>query len=483
MIKSRVIHLRHIPQFQLKKRPEYNFESLAVIAFASLISLSSWRGDFEGGDIAAARKSFLSDSPIDIWGGFSGIFYGNLPNSFVSWGMILLALHMILSASGLILIRDFFLAPNSFYSKSLFLISSYLILNFNSFLTRDSTLFSFLLFGFGLWIKGLQDRGRSVSAIYRYSGLTSIVVGCSFRPWISISVAVLILGLGSQFKAKQSKILTTTLFLAIAISPIAVDALSYIGSDLRKVHPELQVISMDAASFACYSNNRATRSKGVEILNAIGPKKYSHSQVCENYQPNTWQSVAFWKLNSEDAEGLGIDVPPNPGNSVEIPTRMAPKKYKETRDLWATTILKDPKSYFQIKVSQLTQIMFAGDSPGIRLSFLIKESQVLGLLKGAVLAPYDLFESLHLMAPIMIIFAGIIYLAFKSRLIAVGLAFGRLEILYLFLFPLSWSIATAIAFIGDNGRYVYPSTLLFLLLLNGFIRTNLRDEEKENFNN
>jgi hypothetical protein len=211
--------------------------------------------------------------------------------------MILLALHMILSASGLILIRDFFLAPNSFYSKSLFLISSYLILNFNSFLTRDSTLFSFLLFGFGLWIKGLQDRGRSVSAIYRYSGLTSIVVGCSFRPWISISVAVLILGLGSQFKAKQSKILTTTLFLAIAISPIAVDALSYIGSDLRKVHPELQVISMDAASFACYSNNKETRSKGIEILNAIGTKKYSHSQICENYQPNTWQSVAFWKLD------------------------------------------------------------------------------------------------------------------------------------------------------------------------------------------
>jgi len=479
------INLSQSLKFQMKAVSKYNSEILAVIASALLISMSSWRGDFEGGDIAAARKSFLSDSPIDIWGGFSGFFYGNLPNSFVSWGVSLLALHMVLSALGLILIRGVFLAPKTFYSKSLFLMSSYLILNFNSFLTRDSTLLSFLLIGFGLWLKGLQETRIFVSKIYRFSGLTSIAIGCSFRPWISISVAVLILGLRSQFKAKNSKITTVILLSVIAVSPIAIDTLTYIGSDLRKVHPELQVISMDAASFACYSNNKETRSKGIEILNAIGTKKYSHSQICENYQPNTWQSVAFWKLDPKDAKGLGIETYSNANQQdlVEIPTRIALKNYKETRNLWVTTILNDPKSYFQIKISQFTQIMFAGDSPGIRLISLMKESQVLGLLKGIVLVPYDLFESLHFMAPVTIIFTGIIYLVVKSRHLLVGIAFSRLEIFYLFLFPLSWSIATAIAFIGDNGRYVYPSTLLFLLLLNGFIWTNLRDEEKENFNN
>lgn len=451
-----------------------NFEIPLIYVFALLIPISSWMGDFEGGDIAAARKSYLSSSPIDIWGGFSGFFYGNIPETFFSWGLNLLILHMVCSSVGIILVRQFFLAKKIYFSRTIFLISSYLILNFSSFLTRDSTLLSFLLFGIGVGLKGIFQSHPIGSKLLIITGAISIVVACSFRPWISIPVVLLINAFIVNLKIGLSLFLKSLIIISIAGAPLAFDALVYVKSDLRNVHPELQVITMDSGSFSCYSNNRETRLRGVEVLESINNQNLAIDQICGNYQPNTWQSVAFWKLSKSDAHGLGLKEInyKNSQNLIAIPTDLDPDTYSKVRSLWIKTILSDPKNYAQIKISQFVQIFLAGDSAGLRVSRMIDDSSIVRILRGIALTPYDLIETLHLISPVSLLLFGMCYLLFRSRMTTVENVISRLDLYLLFLFPITWSAATAVAFIGDNGRYLYPSTLIFALLLNGFVPEN-----------
>jgi hypothetical protein len=206
------------------------------------------------------------------------------------------------------------------------------------------------------------------------------------------------------------------------------------------------------------------------VLAAINNQHLTLDQICGNYQPNTWQSVAFWKLSERDAEGLGLEgkIYKNPESLIAIPTDLDTKTYSKVRSLWVKTILSDPKNYVQIKVSQFVQISLAGDSAGLRISKLLDDPLIFKILKGIVLTPYDIIESLHLISPISLVLLGIGYILYKSRMTTVGNVIKRSDLFLFFLFPITWCAATAVAFIGDNGRYIYPSTLLFSLLLNGF---------------
>lgn len=277
-------------------------EVVTVLFFSTMISWSSWTGNFEGGDIAAARKSYLSFSPIDIWGGFSGIFYGNIPDGFFNWGINLLLFQLICTVVGLFLIRREFYGTKSKLNSISFLTSSFVILNFVSFLTRDSTILSLLILGLGLFIKSLKTVSKYKQKFFLTSGLLVMVIGCAFRPWISLSVGVLVLAILALLTPNSNPVLKVLLFAIIAVLPVTLDALTYLNTDIRKVHPELQVIAMDAASFACYSNDSGPQIEGMEILSTINNKEVNRPQVCANYRPNTWQSIAYWQLSEEDAK-------------------------------------------------------------------------------------------------------------------------------------------------------------------------------------
>jgi hypothetical protein len=265
-----------------------------------------------------------------------------------------------------------------------------------------------------------------------------------------LSVAVLILAILTLLTSDPNPVLKVFLFAIIAVLPVALDALTYyLNTDLRKVHPELQVITMDAASFACYSNDSGSQAEGMEILSKINNKEVNRAQVCANYRPNTWQSIAYWELSEKDANGLGIEnlTDKTQINKIAIQTNMQKSNYNSVRNQWIQTLLSEPKAYFQIKLSQFVQVMVAGDSVGFRIVSLTNDLNPISLVKAIFLSPYDLIISLHLIAPIVVLF-----------------------------FPLIWCAATTIAFIGDNGRYVYAACLLFLLLLPGFI-SNISDRE------
>jgi hypothetical protein len=331
----------------------------------------------------------------------------------------------------------------------------------------------------GVGLKGIFNSRTVRSKLLLTTGAVSIVLACSFRPWISIPVGILILAILTNLEIKLSLLLKSILLITIAAAPTAFDALAYVKSDLRNVHPELQVIAMDAGSFSCYSNNRDSRLRGIGVLEAINNQNLTIDQICGNYQPNTWQSVAFWKLSERDAKGLDLEgiTYKNPQNLIAIPTDLDTNTYAKVRSLWIKTLLSDPKNYVQIKISQFVQISLAGDSAGLRISKVVDNSLIQKILKGMVLTPYDIIESLHLMAPVFLLLFGIGYVLYNSRMVKVGNVIGRLDLLFLFLFPITWSAATAVAFIGDNGRYLYPSTLLFVLFLIGFAHDNRKTNE------
>lgn len=458
---------------------------LAILFFSCiLISWSSWTGDFEGGDIAAARKSYLGSSPIDIWGGFSGFFYGNLPSNPFNWGFNLLVIQMFCALTGLVLIRKEFYKEKSHLTAAIYLSLSFVILSFESFLTRDSTILSFLILGAGLFIKSFGSTKGFSRGIYLVSGILLLVAACAFRPWISISVALLVLALLKILNRDLTIIRKLFVFSVVTLTPLVFDSLTYLDSDIRKVHPELQVIAMDAASFACYSNDDLTQSKGVSILNKLNGQNVDRNQVCANYHPNTWQSVAYWKLSEKDSLGLEKqnDIGLMQRLKIAIPTNMTKANYENTREQWLKTIISEPKSYIQIKLSQLTQVMLAGDTVGLRVTSLANESFPSSTVKAIFLSPYDLIISFHLISPLTTLLLGFLLTVFSLRESVIKEVFRRLDLVYLFLVPLTWCIITAVAFIGDNGRYVYAPCLLFLVLLPGFT-SNFPSRRKANIEN
>jgi hypothetical protein len=446
-----------------------NFETYLIFFLGVLISLASWKGDFEGGDIAAARRSFLSKSPIDIWGAFSGFFYGHLPTYFFSWGIYLLMIHMIFASIGLIMIRRTFLKDLNRYSYKAFIFISYLILNFVSYLTRDSTMLTFFLFGLGLWFYGRENVNQKQVSVLRLWGYFFLLIACTFRPWISIAFAFLILGIKSNLGTKKIASQIIPILLIFMVTPFLLNNVGYFNTQLRHVHPELQVIAMDAGSLACLSNDMIDRNKGLQILNSLSSENRNISQVCGKYSPNTWESVAYWQLDSNELLALGIKNEVNNPNNLLTPliTNLKNKDYFTIRNRWINTIIHSPKSYLQIKMFQFEEVITAGDTFGFRISNYLITKDPINILKGIVLLPYDFVISIHLISPFFASIIGIFFLfrLFRNRVLKDLLV--RLDVVSLFGFLYLWSTTTTIAFIGDNGRYVYASSLLFMLILLG----------------
>jgi hypothetical protein len=457
-------------------------EYICIFLFGLCIQISSWRNDFEGGDIAAARRSFLSDSPIDIWGGFSGLFYAAIPNQVLSWGICLAILQLINTSIGLVLVRKSYLRNLVGVRRVFFIAITYIILNFVSSLTRDSTMFSFILLGFGILIKSHVTRKRSQKLFFQFCGYFSLVIGCSFRPWISIAVFFLLFGISKNLNLKLSRTKQIALFLMITLAPIGLDNLSYLVSNLRQVHPELQVIAMDAGTLACYSNNTNTRNEGVGILNRLGAVDRDISQICGDFHPNTWESVAYWKLSDKDRSGLGLSSSSAVYSDrlISISTEMERSNYEEVRRLWISAIRDNPKDYIQIKISQFVQVIGAGDTFGLRLLEFNQGISSFEVIKALILLPYDVVISLHFLAPITAYVLGIIFLLYSYRDKPIRHIYGRLDLGMLFTFLFTWSAMSTIAFIGDNGRYVYSSSLLFVIFILSFTEKDTPQSKHNN---
>ena len=425
------------------------------IVFLSIIStIFSWNGSFEGGDIAAARRSFLGENPIDLWGGFNGFFYGNIPNLIFPWGLWLLILQMICATTGLILISKNLKLVNR-TRQVMFFALCYLILSFSGYLTRDSTMTSFYILGCGLILLSNNFSKISKKATF-FIGTILIVLAVAFRPWLFFAALLPAIFL-RRFNLKNF-----TFIIVLILSPLCIERLMYLTTDYKEVHPQLQVIISDVASMTCLSTSNEVRQNGIALLNKFSDTTYSDKEICGDFRVNTWQSVGGWSLNLSEIGLEAFNEASSRQSKILISSNMKTDKYNEIQNSWLSFIAKFPKDYLQIKSIQLNQLMISGDTFGLRI---IDASTFKEYMSGMFFIPFDTVISLHLLSPALTFLFGIIIVILSLSRITIYRLINTREIVFSFLFLSCWILATSIAYIGDNGRYTYLSSFIFYIFL------------------
>jgi len=433
---------------------------LSIIAL--FLAFSGWKSNFEGGDISLARKSYLSENPVDIWGGFSLFFYGNIPEFVLHWGAILYIGQLSLTYIGLLIFSTTLNLENKI-SRYLFYFTSYSALAFSTSLTRDSTMTAFLILGSSLL--SLNSKKKSQEYLRVFLGVALICVGFSFRPWLSICGFLIYL----IFKSKNYLYLNYFLALFLILTPFLLDQISYFTKDIERVHPELQVIVLDLSTLSCQTSNKELSNKVVEIIKTIDPKSFKHNSLCANLKWSTWQSVGKWDyeaIEKSKIDTLSESINENGNDLIRLSGNLSQADFSDIRINWMKVIIENPKDYLQIKIYQAMQLGIAGDFfTIIPRNILESDKNLLQIIEPIVYLPYNFIISFHMLSPFVsfLISALVIIVSLRKKLIEEVFMDRSLFLIYTFLFL--WLGISTLAFIGDNGRYVYLSSLIYNLAL------------------
>jgi hypothetical protein len=247
----------------------------------------------------------------------------------------------------------------------------------------------------------------------------------------------------------------------LAISPFLLEKLTFLTTEFNNVHPELQVVILDTAYMSCLSNDDKIRKEGSKILTSISESSYSNNEICENFRLNTWQSVGKWSVSPQEL-GQTSHLDNVSDSKIALSSGMTEEKFKIIRGKWAEFLIANPKDYLQIKIIQFSQVLVVGDTFGIRA--IEVENRILHISKLFFL-PYDLFISFHILSPIVTLISGLILIFVRYKNLKIKEIFIETNLFVAYAFVILWAMLTTVAYIGDNGRYLYLSTLVFHLLL------------------
>lgn len=417
-----------------------------LIGLAVLVGFSRFPA-LGGEDIEQARANYLGTNPVDFWGAISTLFYGSFPSIFgLNWQSSLIMSQIFITLTGLLIIcaRD----NNSSKVKfGFFLAVSYLCLVFSSYGTRDGTLFSLLVLGISL-ISGDNKRQLRSLKSRTYLGILLLVLGLSFRPWVSICLVPALIYFLRQSSKKTSYWKHKTVILlsiCLTIGPISLEILVNKSLNLIKSYPQQQVMIMDLASNYCWGTQQSSNIISRDALRTFTNDKSMDLSICQFFRADTWVSLTNnGKVSSYGLESDFELIAPNQG-----------ALYESVFQSWLKIILQDPVTYFQNKIIFATKVLIASDTRGIRLSEAISTHE---LIQGLILLPYDLVITFHLMS----IGAVTLILLFLLSLNGTrSLAITKVGLLMCVL----WLITTTIAYIGSNGRYTYSASLLAILFI------------------
>ena len=413
--------------------------ALAVLVFLSRLGVNNSE------DTRNARENFLYGSKVDFWGGLSSLVYGNVPNFLLGWQFLITTVQLLLAVFGLNLL--FASSFNVHKGRRIpILILTYLLLFLSVQSTRDGLLVSLLTIGFGfisLHVDGTKNRFAF------YAGLFFLIIGMSFRPWLSFALVPIVLYL-TGFKSKLKNL---TIAAVITLLPLLIEFSSSTALNLENSFPQQQVMLMDFGATYCGTNNYETGMlAGRGLSNFFGREDFLLT-VCQFYRSDTYLSMANGKNASTASLQSEIKLIP-PGDSIS---------YEKLEHLWLEMILKDPITYIQNKVTFLTKLIIGSDTRG--LSFF-RETSALNKLQALIQAPFDVAITLHIMS---IAAFALILLASPIAIFVNGagnrFVLERASAVVLFSSFL-WAVLSAIAYVGSNGRYTYTITMIgFALVL------------------
>ncbi|CAN2171116.1 hypothetical protein MCEMRE212_00057 [Candidatus Nanopelagicaceae bacterium] len=416
---------------------------------------------FYGEDIVNARDNFLHGAKIDFWGGVSTLVYANIPSFGFRWQIWLGLFQILLTTIGLNKLLSITKEELTKLLPKIAIVYSALL--FSSQMTRDSLMFSLLIFGFANLKEKVFQNDNSRGFIIPFF---TILFGMSFRPWLSVAIVPLIFVILSASKMKLSKIVTILLLLVVSVTPSLIEVSSTKVLGLLKSYPEQQVMLMDSAASYCYTTNSLTGERAKRALQLFSTDSNYSDTACQLFRPDTWLSLT----KGGNTSSLEIDPVFGLIEGGDI------QSYETLKSTWLKMILLDPVTYFQNKLIFAGKLLIGSDSRG--LSFL-KEKQAFSMTLALYKIPYDIAVSLHLFS---LLFASLIlfilpfkgYLKRKSR----GIYLDGTSIL-LFASMMFWLGLSTVAYIGSNGRYTYAISLISLVL---FISLRTGDQFKGEIN-
>jgi hypothetical protein len=422
-----------------------------IAIFAMIFSL---KDNYEGGDINLARLSYLGANSIDLWGGFSGLFYGNIPNTFLLWGSWLLLFQVGTTTAGLLLISRY-LQLEKKSQKITFIILSYFVISFSVLLTRDSTMASMYIFGFGSILASYKMENFKSKFLF-IIGTAAIILSIAFRPWLFFATLLPFLII------RRTKKRIIPVLIVLALLPIGVEKLTYTITEYKEVHPELQVIIADLSSMTCLSNDNKIREKGNALLNQISGTKFEVKDICADFRLSNWGSIGSWALSKSELNDINLKIDQQKYSKITISSNLSNTSYLKIRDDWARFILGNPKAYLEAKSIQANQVLLSGDTFGLRI---FSANNFKDQLTGFFFLFYDLSISLHLLSPIFTLIIGTLVLVIVFSKLPIYLLLQNRNIIAAYSFVAAWIILTTFAYIGDNGRYTYLSSFIFYFLI------------------
>ena len=400
-------------------------------------------------DIVNARNNILIGARTDFWGGFAPWFFTIYVGD--SWEFVyavLFALSITLGSIGIA--RYFLFVVKQFRSNhliSLFLLN-YIVLLFALSFSRDGGMLAFSWLGIGLFLFSKCFEESLFPKVLRAISCLFIVLGFSFRPWLSVSLVFLILllrGFGSGAK-KLSPGLILSITFSFLFMPLIIDQFAKKGQSLDSSFPEQQVMIMDASSMACLSPSQTVADQAINTLrNLPDSKNVNRGSLCGQWYPQSWASPVFYGHLSEAEK---------PALSMIIESDY--ETYNKFKSAWLNLLLTNLPEYIQAKVILGSQFALAGDSIHLNTNSL----------DGLLLLPIELLKSLRIfsMLPTVLL---LLWLTLRARTMPATNVNKIASVNLLVAFYLSFCLMSVISFIGDNQRYLFNGSILVILF--GFL--------------
>ncbi len=436
----------------------FDFPESASIYLFALVTLLTQLPSFYGEDIVNARNNFLVGERTDFWGGVSTLIYASIPNLGFRWQIWLAIIQVALVSIGLHRMLIFSFPTKSFRYRWYLL--SYSCFMFGSQMTRDGLMFSLLICGVGLLISVTQ---KDLHKGFLVLSVLIICLALSLRPWISLALIPIIWIVIRR--RERRKLFALSISLLVAVLPFSFEFFAAEGLGLKNSYPQQQVMLMDVVSTYCYSNNSDSGIRAREAL-AIFPGGSSLADsACQFFRPDTWLSLT--KEQNASSENLETDL-----WLISAGEEFA---YKKLESSWIELILHDPVTYIQNKVIFAGKLIIGSDTRSFGLS---STEFSISTLRSLYKVPYDLAITLHLYSIIALIF-WLLLTPLKRFLKSETSDFciDRIAVT-LILGALIWTILSAIAYIGSNGRYTYSYSLLALMVYFSIRNSIWKDSHK-----
>ncbi len=444
-------------------KPHLFFTGMAALVF--LFATFPGKGGYEGGQ----REVNLLSLRNDWWGFSTAFYYGGWPNFFGQWRFSLVIVQVIFFWLGIIFLFQY-RKGFSKVSRNLFIILVIVGTTYVSQLWRDATFTAYLTFGLGLIHIAVCEKKKFRKIVLYSLGVTALIFGSLFKPIFSPIVALFFLFLHFNkffpFPWKNYLSLPAILLtmVGIAVGPIAFDKQLVERSNMIRSFPEQQPMIYDLASLYCWGTNSDVKSKASFALQPFLRSGVTIDDMCGSLRTIGWddlrRSDSSWKFASPI-----IQV--NPGEK---------KKMNKLQSDWLNIVAKNTPEWIQVKFVHSTQVLTMANS-------FVKPTE-----DGFSSIP-PIKKANHLIWNMIYYFSVILD---KLRIFTVGalllmiifclfnrvkgsqnnlkkLFLNNKQLFTLTLTGISLYILATIAFLANNGRYVFGFVLLiyfFLILEN-----------------